>query len=49
MYEKCAQIMGDAFNAKYVVYLLLAHKYKLHGDVKDTLVTCPPIVIFFRS
>ena len=26
MYEKCAKLLGNAFNATYVIYLLRAHK-----------------------
>ena len=32
-YEKCAQIVGNAFNVAYGVLFLRAHKCRLHGGV----------------
>ena len=28
MYKKCAQLLGNGFNATYAVYLLLAHTFQ---------------------
>ena len=51
MYEKCAQLLGNTFNATYAVYLLLAHKCKSPGGVidciKNILGMCGPNQILY--
>ena len=44
MYKKCAQLMGNAFNATYAVYLLMAHKYQtpvyMSSQRSELLINC---------